>query len=249
MDVLISSNDFVNIFDNIIENSNDFLHTEIKRTMIDGIFCECEKYYAGINNILHLFQTEKIGDNIRLFYKSNELECLEVNVYFKNNKIHRDDDLPSLEISYFKYDMIVTWNTFNVWFKYGKTYRQYGQSIDFSSYIICLHDELALIQDTPDAFLINEKKDIKNKSVKIWKDGDKLHRINGAAIIKTHKNFIEYEYYLNGLRFDKSEYKYMLICYKWIKKLRKRVLCNVLYRTKPLKICKDISDMVSNYIY
>ena len=54
MDVLISSNDFVNIFDNIIENSNDFLHTEIKRTMIDGIFCECEKYYAGINNILHL---------------------------------------------------------------------------------------------------------------------------------------------------------------------------------------------------
>ena len=137
----------LNEYSAIIDNLHEFCHIPIKEKMIDGIFCECARYHTGILDILYLLQSELCENGeIKLFYKSHDgiKTLFEINVYFKDDKIHRDHDKPAVEIGYLKSGIMVTWNVYKIWFYHGKTFRRSGPSVIFSRYNICLYDELVL---------------------------------------------------------------------------------------------------------
>jgi hypothetical protein len=237
----------LSIFDQIMKYSNEFTHTRVKQTMIDQIFCECAKYHEGIIDVLYLFEAENKDGYVRVFYNS---DFLNVSIYFKDDKIHRDEDKPAVEISYKNMSILVTINFFHVWYKDGRVYRKYGSSVDFSSYFICLRDELPLIESEKNIFTIDKQNDKKLKVVRTWKVGDKNHRIKGPAIVrKNGERKAEYEYYLNGVQFSKKDYYNMMLCIKWIKILRKRVVSRILQNTNKKYFYSDISQLISSYIY
>lgn len=235
----------------IIENIHDFCHVTIKETMINQIFCECARYHTGIIDILYLLDSElcKNGE-VKLFYKSHDgvKTLFEINVYFKDDKIHRDNDLPAVEIGYLNSEILVSWNVYKIWFNHGKKFRQSGPSIIFSRYDICLYYEMPLLENDPEVFKIN-KTDHKYESVLTWKTGDSIHRLNGPAIIKNYNNLIINEYYLNGKEFSKIDYYNLCRCFKWGKKLQKKALSRVMYNSNKYKICKDVSQLVSSYVF
>ena len=113
-----------------------------------------------------------------------------------------------------------------------------------------MKDELPLIETDENIFTVDKQKDKKFKLVRTWKVGDKIHRYNGPArVIKKSERKTEYEYYLHGVQLTKKDYYNMLLCIKWIKKVRKRVISRVLQNSNKECFYKDISHLISTYVY
>lgn len=248
---LLKKMNILNEYSAIIENVHEFRHITIKETMINQIFCECAHYHTGILDILYLLESELCENGeVKLFYKSHDgiKTLFEINIYFKDDKIHRDNDLPAVEIGYLNSGILVTWNVYKIWFNHGNTFRYSGPSIIFSRYNICLYDELPLLENDPEVFNIS-KTDHTYKTILTWKTGDLIHRLNAPAIIKKYNNTTMNEYYLNGQEFSKDDYYKLCRCFKWGRKLQKKVLSRVIYDSRKYRICKDVSQLVSSYIY
>jgi hypothetical protein len=242
---------FLNEYTSILDNTHEFRQIPIKEKMTDQIYCECSHYHTHILDVLHLLQSEECENGgVKLFYKSDDgvKTFFEINVYFKNDKIHRDNDLPAIEFGYLTYGTMVTWNVYKIWFYHGKIFRRSGPSVIFSIYNICLYDELNLLENEPEAFNIS-KKDKKYMCILTWKDGDKIHRMNAPAIIKMYGYATEYDYYLNGKEYSKEEHNKLSLCFKWARNLKKKVLSRCIYTSNKYRMYNDVSQLVSSYVY
>jgi len=231
-------------FQNILENYSEFKYTIVKEKWIEKIFCECIQYHSGIIDILPYLQAEEVREEnaIKIFYKSRHFDFA---VYFKNNKIHRDHDKPAVTVCYLNDNILVTWSVHEIWYKHNRLYRKNNASVILTNYFICLQDEYNIVIDIDEEIKISEN-DKPHKIMKYWKQGENLHNLNGPAKIKQKNLIREEQYWIKGIQYCKKDYKIMRWCFIFAYKLKKLVLSRVIYNSG---FCKDISNMISSYIY
>lgn len=219
--------DIIKEFGDILTNIDIFAQINVSNEMKNQIYIAGKDY--DIKSYMTCFYAKKKGNSIKVYYKS---ESFIGKFYFKDGLLYRNNG----PVADFK---IKRWSNFIIWYQHQIEIKNENRIITKSSeYKI----ENIYLNNTFDP---NHNKD--HEIIKyINKDGLE-HRLYGPAVININNNIVNSEWHINGKEYDIYDYKIIMRCYQFIKKVKKNVIKKVLYNSN--LICKDIANMISNYVY
>jgi len=228
--------DIIKEFSHILNNIDTFVRVKVTSDMKNQIYIAGEDY--DIKSYMIYFYAEKKGDCVKVYYTSPSFIG---EFYFKDGLLHKEDS-PAVDFKIKKsYSFSsLKWHQHQRWMLNGEIKSKNNLTIKSSTYSL-----ENIVPDINYDFDPNHKKDYE-----IFQYTNKegiSHRLYAPAIISIKNDKVRCEWYINGEEYDEYDYKVILKCFQFVKKLKKNVVKKVLYNSK--LVCKDIAGMISRYVY